>query len=88
MFVILPFEKAFYQRFGVGVDFVGHPLLDAIEKEIIEHPFKAEEFLSKNKLTDKPLIALLPGSRKQDRRQRNVAAAFPDRSQKWCVPHS
>jgi len=66
MFVILPFEKEFYKRFGVEVDFVGHPLLDAIDAEINEHPFIAEEFISRNKLTNKPLIALLPGSRKQE----------------------
>ena len=66
MFVILPFEKDFYKRFGVEVDFVGHPLLDAIAAEIVEHPFIAEEFISRNKLTVKPLIALLPGSRKQE----------------------
>jgi lipid-A-disaccharide synthase len=66
MFVILPFEKDFYKRFGVEVDFVGHPLLDAIEVETLEHPFIAEEFIIRNKLSDKPLIALLPGSRKQE----------------------
>jgi lipid-A-disaccharide synthase len=66
MFVILPFEKEFYARFDVEVDFVGHPLLDAIEAEINEHPFIAEDFISRNKLTSKPLIALLPGSRKQE----------------------
>lgn len=66
MFVILPFEQEFYQRFGVEVDFVGHPLLDAIEAEISEHPFNAGEFISRNKLTNKPLIALLPGSREQE----------------------
>lgn len=66
MFVILPFEKEFYQKFGVEVDFVGHPLLDAIDAETSEHPLKADEFISRNKLTNKPLIALLPGSRKQE----------------------
>jgi lipid-A-disaccharide synthase len=66
MFVILPFEKDFYKRFGVEVDFVGHPLLDAIAAETDEHPFVAEDFISRNKLSDKPLIALLPGSRKQE----------------------
>jgi lipid-A-disaccharide synthase len=66
MFVILPFEKDFYKRFGVEVDFVGHPLLDAIAAETEEHPFVAEEFITRNKLSDKPLIALLPGSRKQE----------------------
>lgn len=83
MFVILPFEKAFYQRFGVEVDFVGHPLLDAIAAEIIEHPFIAEEFISRNKLTHKPLIALLPGSRKQEitvmlHHMLSVIKEFPD----------
>jgi len=66
MFVILPFEKEFYKRFGVEVDFVGHPLLDAIAAETEEHPFVAEEFITRNKLSVKPLIALLPGSRKQE----------------------
>jgi lipid-A-disaccharide synthase len=83
MFVILPFEKAFYQRFGVEIDFVGHPLLDAIEAEIIEHPFSAEEFITRNKLTHKPLIALLPGSRKQEitvmlHHMLSVITAFPE----------
>ena len=83
MFVILPFEQAFYQRFGVEVDFVGHPLLDAIEAEINEHPFNAVEFISRNKLTDKPLIALLPGSRKQEiiktlHQMLSVINDFPD----------
>lgn len=63
MFVILPFEKDFYARFDVEVDFVGHPLLDAIDNRTIS-PF--EEFCSKNNLPQKPIIALLPGSRKQE----------------------
>jgi len=33
MFVILPFEKDFYQKYGVEVDYVGHPLLDALQRE-------------------------------------------------------
>ncbi len=59
MFVILPFEKDFYKKFNIDVDFVGHPLLDAIEN------FKLE----KNQLqinSNKPIIAILPGSRKQE----------------------
>lgn len=59
MFVILPFEKAFYQRFDYAVDFVGHPLLDAIAS------YSNEENLLSVK-TDKPIIAILPGSRKQE----------------------
>lgn len=57
MFTILPFEKEFYKRFDFNVDFVGHPLLDALEHS-------REEGLQLN--TDKPVIALLPGSRKQE----------------------
>src|ERR1035437_1552325 len=83
MFVILPFEKDFYKRFGVEVDFVGHPLLDAIAAETEEHTFVAEEFIIRNKLSDKPLIALLPGSRKQEitvmlRKMMSVIDLFPE----------
>lgn len=65
MFVILPFEKEFYQRFGYDVTFVGHPLLDAIEQTTIAPDFR-QKWLSENKLSNKPVIALLPGSRKQE----------------------
>jgi lipid-A-disaccharide synthase len=59
MFVILPFEKEFYKKFNMDVEFTGHPLLDEIEK------------LNKagNKLpfyTTKKIIALMPGSRMQE----------------------
>ncbi len=63
MFVILPFEKEFYKKFNVGVDFVGHPLLDEIERRTVV-PF--DEFCLQNQLQQKPIIALLPGSRKQE----------------------
>jgi lipid-A-disaccharide synthase len=59
MFVILPFEKEFYNRFNYSVDFVGHPLLDAVDSYS-----KISNSLIIN--TDKPIIALLPGSRKQE----------------------
>lgn len=65
MYVILPFEKAFYAKFNVDVDFVGHPLLDVITEAKQEGSHK-QEFLNKNGLEDKPIIALLPGSRKQE----------------------
>lgn len=64
MFVILPFEKAFYEKFDYSVDFVGHPLLDEI------HRYKEEEtaadFKARNQLTEMPIIAILPGSRRQE----------------------
>ena len=63
MYVILPFEKAFYKEHGFDVHFVGHPLIDAIadRTQVNENTFRKE-----NSLTDKPIIALLPGSRKQE----------------------
>ncbi|MEZ4722880.1 MAG: lipid-A-disaccharide synthase [Flavobacteriales bacterium] len=63
VFVILPFEKPFFEKHGVQAEFVGHPLLDEI-KEI--HITKAE-FCTKHHLDDgKPIVALLPGSRTQE----------------------
>ncbi|MBN2237859.1 MAG: lipid-A-disaccharide synthase [Bacteroidales bacterium] len=61
MLVILPFEKDFYSKYKVDVEFVGHPLLDAL-------PVKSNdlEFKKQNGLSEKPIVALLPGSRKQE----------------------
>ncbi len=64
MFVILPFEEGFYNKYNYKVDFVGHPLLDALEDEKSNPDIN--KFIGKNKLDDKPIIALLPGSRKQE----------------------
>ena len=63
MYVILPFEKEFYKKYGFDVHFVGHPLIDAIadRNQVDENTFRKE-----HNLTDKPIIALLPGSRKQE----------------------
>ena len=64
LFVILPFEKDFFEvKHNFPVDFVGHPLIDAIHnrKKTDEIQFKKE-----NNLDEKPIIALLPGSRKQE----------------------
>ena len=61
MMVILPFEKDFYAKHNVEVDFVGHPLIEAIGQWRPDPDFK-----SKFNLDDRPIIALLPGSRKQE----------------------
>lgn len=66
MFVILPFEKDFYKRFSMDVDFVGHPLLDAIDQFRAEKANSNVEFRTEYKLSDKKLIAVLPGSRKME----------------------
>ncbi|MFT7084239.1 MAG: lipid-A-disaccharide synthase [Nonlabens sp.] len=64
MYVILPFEKEFYeQKHQFPVHFVGHPLIDAIaQRQSVDHT----KFLATYQLDDRPLIALLPGSRKQE----------------------
>ncbi|WP_304145178.1 lipid-A-disaccharide synthase [Mesoflavibacter zeaxanthinifaciens] len=64
MYVILPFEKDFYEKkHNFPVHFVGHPLIDAISNRI---QIDDSEFRKKHNLSDKPIIALLPGSRKQE----------------------
>ena len=61
MFVILPFEKSFYKKHDFEVTYVGHPLLD-VTTSFVPDP----KFMTNNHLSDKPIIALLPGSRKQE----------------------
>ena len=63
MFVILPFEKEFYKTYNYEVTFVGHPLIDAIANR---KPLDVAEFCKIHQLSEKPIIALLPGSRKQE----------------------
>ncbi|QEE49237.1 lipid-A-disaccharide synthase [Flavobacterium alkalisoli] len=64
MYIILPFEKDFYEnKHQFAVEFVGHPLIDAIQNRKATDP---EQFRKENNLDDKPVIALLPGSRKQE----------------------
>jgi lipid-A-disaccharide synthase len=63
LFVILPFEKEFYKKYNYGVHFVGHPLIDAIADRT---QVKEKVFRETHQLTQKPIIALLPGSRKQE----------------------
>lgn len=64
LFVILPFEKDFFEvKHHFPVEFVGHPLIDAIHNRT-----KTDEvsFRKENNLDEKPIIAILPGSRKQE----------------------
>lgn len=63
MYVILPFVEDFYKKYNYKVHFVGHPLIDAIANrtQVDEYTFRKEY-----QLNEKPIIALLPGSRKQE----------------------
>jgi lipid-A-disaccharide synthase len=66
MLTILPFETEFYAGFNYPVEYVGNPLLDAIEEfKANDHQTEAD-FRKSNNLTDKPIIGLLAGSRKQE----------------------
>jgi lipid-A-disaccharide synthase len=59
MLVILPFEKDYYERYGVEVDYVGHPLLDSVRLTATR-----EEFCARHQLDPaRPIVALMPGSR-------------------------
>lgn len=59
--VILPFEEKLFRERGIPTRFVGHPLL-----EIIDTSGTRAEFLARHGLPDKPLLAILPGSRLQE----------------------
>lgn len=63
MNVILPFEKEFYAKHNYNVNFVGHPLIDAIADRV---QVDVASFRKEHHLGDKKIIALLPGSRKQE----------------------
>jgi lipid-A-disaccharide synthase len=79
MFVILPFEKDFYKKFNWDVDYVGNPVLDAIKQHKPDN-----EFLQKYSVeSTRTVVALLPGSRKQELRtaipmMSEVVKQFPD----------
>ena len=81
MFVILPFEEQFYAKFDVGAKYVGNPVMDAI------NTFQPDtNFFIKHKIIDTDgIVALLPGSRKQELLQHlplmvEVARAFPGKT--------
>lgn len=81
LYVILPFEKDFYEKkHHFPVEFVGHPLIDAIHNRVEKSQV---DFIRENGLEDKPIIAILPGSRKQEITKMlsvmlSVADEFPD----------
>ena len=65
MYSILPFEIPFYQKHHYQIDYVGNPTVD----EMAMRPFadeKFDSFISENNLENKPIIALLAGSRKAE----------------------
>lgn len=81
MIVILPFEKDYYKnKWSWEVEYVGHPLVQEIENRK-SNPESDRD--GNQRLSDKPIIALLPGSRKQEIKVKlpvmlEVARSFPD----------
>lgn len=76
MFVILPFEKEFYKRYGMEVDYVGNPVLDAVKAFSADPEFRSRHGLD----ASQPVVALLPGSRKMElKRMIPVMAELVDR---------
>lgn len=65
MFTIFPFETEFYAKHKYKVHYCGNPLLDALERRANKNE-ELSCFLSRNSMPDKPIIALLAGSRKQE----------------------
>lgn len=75
MLVILPFEKDFYRKWDYEVEYVGHPLIEAVKA--------AQEASPVPRFSEKPIIALLPGSRKQEIKEKlpvmlSMARYFPE----------
>ena len=82
LYSIFPFEVDFFLRYGVEVKYVGNPLLDAIAG-VESQEANISAFREEYGLSDKPVIALLPGSRKQEIRMilpvmTRLVKDFPD----------
>ncbi|MDO5460780.1 MAG: lipid-A-disaccharide synthase [Bacteroidales bacterium] len=67
LFSILPFEIEFFEKkHGYRINYVGNPCVDAVDAFLKGSPATREEFLSANNIPDRPVVALLAGSRKQE----------------------
>ena len=76
MLVILPFEKAFYQKWDYKVEYIGHPLVQVVEEAIrdkrgqplhcVQVSVHKPVLIDDSKANQQPVVALLPGSRQQE----------------------
>jgi lipid-A-disaccharide synthase len=82
LFTILPFETEYFKKHGIDVNYVGNPLMDSVAS-FRKKAFSKEEFLDINNLDDRPIVALLSGSRKQEVKKtlpimKKAAACYPE----------
>lgn len=82
LYIIFPFEQEYFREKGIEAVFEGNPLVDAIEGCRREWPSR-EEFARRNNLDDRPIVALLAGSRRSEIRDNlpdmmTLAREFPD----------
>ena len=82
LYVIFPFEVPFYKEYDYAVEFIGHPLMDAIAQFQNESE-TPESFRESNKLDERPIISMLPGSRNDEIRHMlpimlETAKRFPE----------
>lgn len=91
LYSILPFEVPFYeQKHGYRIHYVGNPSVDEVEDFMLHRKPVRENFCKENGLSDEPIIALLPGSRKQEinanlKRMVNAAKEFIGRGYQVVV---
>lgn len=83
MFCILPFETEFFHKLNYPVYYVGNPSVDSVAQYKEKQASQTDTFLADEGLTDKPILALLAGSRRQEIKDNlptmlEVAAAYPD----------
>lgn len=83
MFCILPFETEFFRKLDYSVDYVGNPSVDSVAQYKEKQANRPNTFMADEGLPDKPILALLAGSRRQEIKDNlptmlEVAAAYPD----------
>lgn len=83
LFSILPFEVEFFRKHQYPIHYVGNPCVDAVHAFGQQHPADIQAFRRENNLDNRPIIALLAGSRKQEIKDNlpimlQVASQYPD----------
>ena len=83
MFCILPFETEFFRKLNYSVDYVGNPSVDSVAYYKEHQAIPKDTFIKEEGLANKPILALLSGSRKQEIKDNlptmlKVASAYPD----------